>query len=44
VEELKEFCDFVDSGHKQTFGGVKTRTLSLQSAITGVISKFPALN
>jgi hypothetical protein len=43
VEELKEFCDFVDGGHKQTFGCVKTRRLSLQPAITRVISKFPAL-
>jgi hypothetical protein len=43
VEELKQFCDFVDSGHKQAFGGVKTRPLSLQPAITRVISKLPAL-
>jgi hypothetical protein len=43
VEELREFCDFVDGEHKHTFGGVKNRRLSLQPLITRVISKFPAL-
>jgi hypothetical protein len=43
VEELKEFCDFVDVEYKQILGSVKTRWLSLQPAITRVISMFPAL-
>jgi hypothetical protein len=44
VEELKkEFCDFVDVEYKQILGSVKTRWLSLQPAITRVISIFPAL-
>jgi hypothetical protein len=25
VEELKEFCDFIDIEHKQVLGNVKTR-------------------
>jgi hypothetical protein len=40
VEELKEFCDFVDIEYKQVFGSVKTRWLSLQPAITRVIDMF----
>jgi hypothetical protein len=43
VEELKEFCDFIDVEYKQILGNVKTRWLSLQPAITRVISVFPAL-
>jgi hypothetical protein len=43
VEELKEFCDFVDVQYKQILGSVKTTWLSLQPAITRVISMFPAL-
>lgn len=43
VEELKEFCDFVDEGYKQIIESVKTRRFSLQPAVTKVISMFPAL-
>jgi hypothetical protein len=43
VEELKTFCDFVDVEYKQILGSVKTRWLSLQPAITRVISMFPTL-
>jgi hypothetical protein len=43
VEELKEFCDFVDIEYKQVLGSAKTRWLSLQPAITRVIDMFPAL-
>jgi hypothetical protein len=43
VKEMKEFCDFVDVEYKQILGNVKTRWLSLQPAITTVISMFPAL-
>jgi hypothetical protein len=43
VEELKEFCDFVDVEYEEILGSVKTRWLSLQPAITRVISMFPAL-
>jgi hypothetical protein len=43
VEELKEFCDFVDIEYKQVLGSVKTRWLSLQPAITRVIDMFPGL-
>jgi hypothetical protein len=43
VEELKEFCDFTDAEYKQILGSVKTRWLSLQPAITRVISVFPTL-
>jgi hypothetical protein len=44
VKELKEFCDFFDVECKQILGSVKTRWLSLQPAITRVISMFPTLN
>jgi hypothetical protein len=44
VEELKGFCDFIDVEHKQILGSVETKWLSLQPAITRVISVFPALN
>jgi hypothetical protein len=37
VEELKEFCDFIDIEYKQVLGSVKTRWLSLQAATTRVI-------
>jgi hypothetical protein len=43
VEEFKEFCDFIDVEYKQILGSVKTRWLSLQPAITRVISMCPAL-
>jgi hypothetical protein len=43
VEELTEFCDFIGVEYKQILGSVKTRWLSLQSAITRVISTFPTL-
>jgi hypothetical protein len=43
VEELKEFCDFIDVEYKQILGNVITRWLSLQPAITRVISIFNAL-
>jgi hypothetical protein len=43
TEELKEFCDFVDVEYKHILGSVKTRWLSLQHAITRVISTFPTL-
>jgi hypothetical protein len=43
VEELKEFCYFVDIEYKQVLGSVKTRWLSLQPAITRVIVMFPGL-
>jgi hypothetical protein len=43
MEELKEFCDFVDLEYKQVLGSVKTRWLSLQPAITRVIDMFPGL-
>jgi hypothetical protein len=37
VEELKEFCDFIDIEYKQVLGSVKTRWLSLQHAVIRVI-------
>jgi hypothetical protein len=43
VEELKEFCDFINAEYEQILGSVKTKWLSLQPAITRVISMFPAL-
>jgi hypothetical protein len=43
VEELKEFCDFIDVEYKQSLGSVNTKWLLLQPAITRVISMFPAL-
>jgi hypothetical protein len=43
VEELKEFCDFVDVEYKQILGCVNTKWLSLQPAVTRVISMSPAL-
>jgi hypothetical protein len=43
VGELKEFCDFANVEYKQVLGSVKPRWLSLQPAITRVISMFPAL-
>jgi hypothetical protein len=43
VEELKEFCDFVVVEYKKILGSVQTRWLSLQPAITRVISMFPIL-
>jgi hypothetical protein len=43
VEELKEFCDFVDIEYKQVLGSVKTRWLSLQPAIIRVTDLFPGL-
>jgi hypothetical protein len=42
VEELKEFCDFVDVENKQILGSARTWWLSLPSAITRVTSMFPA--
>jgi hypothetical protein len=41
VEELNEFCDFVDIEYKQVVGSVKNRLLSLQPAITRVSDMFP---
>jgi hypothetical protein len=38
VEELGEFCDFVDIEYKQILESVKTRWLLLQPTITRVIS------
>jgi hypothetical protein len=43
VEELNESCDFVDGEYKQILRSVKSRRLSLQPAMTRVISKFSAL-
>jgi hypothetical protein len=43
VEGLLEFCDFVYVEYKKILGSVKTRWLSLQPAVTIVISMFPAL-
>jgi hypothetical protein len=43
VEELKEFCDFVDIEYKQVLGSVKATWLSLQPAITRVTDMFPGL-
>jgi hypothetical protein len=43
VEELKEFCDFVDIEYKQVLGSVKTRWQSQQPAIIRVIDMFPGL-
>jgi hypothetical protein len=43
VEELKEFCDFLDIEYKQVLGSVKTRWLSLQPAITRVTDMFLGL-
>jgi hypothetical protein len=42
-EELKEFCDFVDVEYKEILGIVRIRWLSLQPAITRIISMFLAL-
>jgi hypothetical protein len=43
VEEIKEFCDFVDTEYKQVLGSVKTRWLSLKPVITRVIDMFLGL-
>jgi hypothetical protein len=43
VDELKEFCDFIGVEYKQILRSVKTWWLSLQRAVTRVISMFPAL-
>jgi hypothetical protein len=43
VEELKEFCNFVDTEYKQVLGSVETRWLSLQPAITRDNDMFPEL-
>jgi hypothetical protein len=43
VEELKEFCDFVDIEYKQILGSLKTRWPSLQPAITRVTDMFLGL-
>jgi hypothetical protein len=43
VEELKEFCDFVDIEYKEDLGSIKTRWLSLQPAFTSVIDVFLGL-
>jgi hypothetical protein len=44
VQELKEFCYFIDIQYKQILRSVKTRWLSLQPAITRLISMFLTLN
>jgi hypothetical protein len=41
--ELRKFCDFINVEYKQILGSVKARWLSLQPAITRVISMFPTL-
>jgi hypothetical protein len=43
VEELEEFCDFVDIEYKQVLGNVKTRWLSVYPAITRDTDMFPGL-
>jgi hypothetical protein len=43
VEELKGFCDFIDTEYKQVLGSIKTRWLSLQPAIIRVTDMFPGL-
>jgi hypothetical protein len=43
VEELKEFCNFVDIEYKEVLGSVKPSWLSLQPAIIRVIDMFPRL-
>jgi hypothetical protein len=43
VEELNEFCDFIDIEYKQVLGSVKTRWLSVQPIITRVIDMFRGL-
>jgi hypothetical protein len=43
VEELKEFCTFVDTEYIQKLGSVKTRWLSLEPAVHRVIEMYEGL-
>lgn len=43
VESLKEFCDLTNIQYKNILGSIKTRWLSLQSIVSGIIEMYPAL-
>jgi hypothetical protein len=43
VEELTEFCTFVDTEHKQVLGFVKTTWLSIEPAVDRVIEMYERL-
>ena len=43
VEELKEFCEFVEIEYKQLLGYSKTRWLALMPAVERIIKLFPGL-
>ena len=43
VEELKEFCDFVEIEYKQLLGYSKTRWLALMPAVERILKLFLGL-
>lgn len=43
VEELKNFCDFVEIEYKRVLGSVKTRWLSLLPAVSRIIDMYDGL-
>jgi hypothetical protein len=43
VEELKEFCTFVDTEYRQVLGSVKTRWLSQEPDVDMVIEMYKGL-